>query len=481
MDSALYGMLNNKIEEVASGISNIVPITNGLRFTTLDGTNFDVMIPDIHSHSNLATILEKFTLDSGNNLLFNGQPIKGNIDLTPYLKISDADVKYELKDNTIVKDVNYVHTDNNYTTTEKTKVSDVYNHILNISNPHNTNLSQLKDVIIMNSTDKQVLGYDLASNKFINQTNVDEKVKINATSSNKYLGEWLDGISIQNIGSKLVCKSLDGMDITLVELNRLSGLDKNIMDYLNVISNPMTVKAVVNTHADLLSIVSPMDGNVAIVKVDESHSSKQWTYIYINSTWNSIAENTINVRDFTIDKLDLTSEVKNKLPQVNMDMIDIVKTTDLTNYLKSSDASTTYATVTQISSKANSSDIYTQIQTNNLLSNKVEKVANKSLIADSEITKLQAITGTNTGDETQSTIKTKLGQANTTTNGYVSSTDWNTFNNKANTTDIPNISNKLEATNIIAGTNTTITKVGNNVTINATGGGSIDMNTLPTF
>jgi len=40
------------------------------------------------------------------------------------------------------------------------------------------------------------------------------------------------------------------------------------------------------------------------------------------------------------------------------------------------------------------------------------------------------VSGTNTGDETQTTIKTKLGQAASGTDGYLSGTDWNTFNGK---------------------------------------------------
>ncbi|MBP8959280.1 MAG: hypothetical protein KBG40_02515 [Bacteroidales bacterium] len=41
-----------------------------------------------------------------------------------------------------------------------------------------------------------------------------------------------------------------------------------------------------------------------------------------------------------------------------------------------------------------------------------------------------AHSGTNTGDETTVTIKAKLGFASSTTDGYLTSTDWNTFNNK---------------------------------------------------
>ena len=41
-----------------------------------------------------------------------------------------------------------------------------------------------------------------------------------------------------------------------------------------------------------------------------------------------------------------------------------------------------------------------------------------------------ALSGSNTGDETTSTIQTKLGTASTSTDGYLTSTDWNTFNGK---------------------------------------------------
>lgn len=48
------------------------------------------------------------------------------------------------------------------------------------------------------------------------------------------------------------------------------------------------------------------------------------------------------------------------------------------------------------------------------------------LIKDSGLT----LSGSNTGDETTSSIKTKLGAATTSSDGYLTSTDWNTFNNK---------------------------------------------------
>ena len=50
---------------------------------------------------------------------------------------------------------------------------------------------------------------------------------------------------------------------------------------------------------------------------------------------------------------------------------------------------------------------------------------------------LDLLSGTNTGDETTNSIKTKLGSASTTTDGYLTSGDWNIFNNKGTDVSTP--------------------------------------------
>jgi len=67
----------------------------------------------------------------------------------------------------------------------------------------------------------------------------------------------------------------------------------------------------------------------------------------------------------------------------------------------------------------------------------------------SNITALNNVTNTNTGDETQSTIKSKLGAAAVNADGYLSQTDWGTFNGKLS--DIvndttPQLGGNLDAT-----------------------------------
>jgi hypothetical protein len=51
-------------------------------------------------------------------------------------------------------------------------------------------------------------------------------------------------------------------------------------------------------------------------------------------------------------------------------------------------------------------------------------------LTNAQVTNLNNQSGTNTGDETKTSIETKLGAASSTNNGYLSSTDWSTFNGK---------------------------------------------------
>ena len=53
---------------------------------------------------------------------------------------------------------------------------------------------------------------------------------------------------------------------------------------------------------------------------------------------------------------------------------------------------------------------------------------NKRFVTDADLTTIGNQSGTNTGDETNATIKTKLGVASASNDGYLSSSDWSVFN-----------------------------------------------------
>lgn len=55
---------------------------------------------------------------------------------------------------------------------------------------------------------------------------------------------------------------------------------------------------------------------------------------------------------------------------------------------------------------------------------------NKRYVTDAQLVVIGNTSGTNTGDETTATIKTKLGAATTSVDGYITAADFTTFNNK---------------------------------------------------
>jgi hypothetical protein len=86
----------------------------------------------------------------------------------------------------------------------------------------------------------------------------------------------------------------------------------------------------------------------------------------------------------------------------------------------------------------------------------VAETASRVFISPAQKLIVSGISGTNTGDETATTIRNKLGAASALNNGYLSSTDFTTFNNKQNQLDfIPeDTANKSTSTSL--GTSNTL-------------------------
>ena len=203
---------------------------------------------------------------------------------------------------------------------------------------------------------------------------------------------------------------------------------EEIQILFNTVSKNMNWKEPIGTYSNLQALTEMIEGDAHVVTENST------IYIYSNNAWVSLGSSaSVPIATETVDGL-LSKEDKIKLNAIVVANIitDTKLADELAKYTDTITLDSNYAKKTDLASKANVSDIYTQTQTDNLLNNKVDKVSNKSLIDDSEITRLQAITGVNTGDETIATIKNKLGTASSTIDGYLTSVDWNTFNNKQN-------------------------------------------------
>lgn len=146
-----------------------------------------------------------------------------------------------------------------------------------------------------------------------------------------------DNTTIQIVDDKMVAKSLDGLLASIEELNYLQGLTQNIATLLASIGNAnMEVYKASNfaTYADLLAFnfttLTTDTSYIMYVVADEGHEGNGTSYI-VDSTTNStdnlplyIGLSSATQRIFTVDKIDLTTEVTGKLPQANMDLTNII-------------------------------------------------------------------------------------------------------------------------------------------------------------
>lgn len=244
----------------------------------------------------------------------NGSSISNYIELQEKPKVNGV----ELVGNKSAQDLGLVST------------NEFINHSNNHSNPHETSIENLTNTAISNLLDKQTLVYDINTGTWKNDSIIvteTGKIKLNASTTLDYLDKFIDNNTIQIENNLLVVKTIDGLTLSVTEINGLK-------DKINTISSAgMNYTGTVATKADLDAITSALSGETKIVLADESQSGKRMTYVFNGSVWESLGEFSVQIRDFTVNPLDLTSEVTGKLPQAHMDLTGLVKNTDLADYM----------------------------------------------------------------------------------------------------------------------------------------------------
>lgn len=89
-----YALCNGRIKSALSGIANITQTPNGFKITTNDGQIFEYVVQNMHQHSNLDNVLEKFTLDANGELLFDGKSLNSDIVNLFSLNTSNGDLVF---------------------------------------------------------------------------------------------------------------------------------------------------------------------------------------------------------------------------------------------------------------------------------------------------------------------------------------------------------------------------------------------------
>ena len=149
----------------------------------------------------------------------------------------------------------------------------------------------------------------------------------------------LDNATIKLVDGKIVAETLNGLIVTVAELNNLQGLDFNVKEKLSSLGNSMSFYGVFDTKALLLAETTPTNGATAIVRQDESNNSKQMSYVYVgtgeydSNNWTVVAENSIEVRDFSVNPINLGTETTGKLSSAKVTGLSTVATSGSYNDL----------------------------------------------------------------------------------------------------------------------------------------------------
>jgi len=230
---------------------------------------------------------------------------------------------------------------------------------------------------------------------------------------------------------------------------------------------PNVIRVVINPNlkfasGSIVSAVNTGDGEGSILKSSSGgiltfKTLQAGTHINIVNNENEILINSSgNVPDTrTINGYALTSNITLTKDDLSLDQVD--NTADIDKPLSSASI---IALDTKVDKNVNiPPGTFTKItfDEKGLVTNgtgsttaDIEEVVDKRYVTDSHLVILGDTSGVNTGDETQTTIKQKLGSASISQDGYLNQTDFNIFNNKQDSLGYTpeNISNKSTDTNL---------------------------------
>lgn len=217
---------------------------------------------------------------------------------------------------------------------------------------HTHNYEMLEKTPVINGT------------KLIGEKTSEDLGLANKTHSHSYLdladipkinGEYISGEKTSD-SLKLAAKEhfhsisdIEGVIISSEELNFLEGLDENIMSKIgkvvtgNIVGYPTSFAS----YADLLAFdfttLNSTNTYLMYIVEDETRNNNSTVYLATSESNNSDKKpsyagiGSFTQRDFSINKIDLTTEVKGKLPLNNIETGDFLTEESLTGYMKEND------------------------------------------------------------------------------------------------------------------------------------------------
>lgn len=311
----------NKIDSISVNGVNVVPDEN---------KNVDITVPEAYDDTDIRTELANKSDTDHTHTTVNGHTVESDVPVDAKFTdtvYDDTQVKTQIQAvaNGLMDSVGYSADYKTIDIIAKNGVKKSVNVAPIISH---ASITELSDVDTTNKATGKALVYNSTTSKheYADVSGTDEKVKMDASTDAKYLGELLDNITIANENGKLKVKKLDGQEVTITEINYLKGLTMNVMDLVNMFSNGgvKIINTPVATYAELLTLdkSSFIEGISYLVYVlaDENHDNAKTTYLVDKDsetpTYFGFAD---SQRDFTTNPIDLATEITGKLGIANMD------------------------------------------------------------------------------------------------------------------------------------------------------------------
>ena len=311
----------NTIESISVNGTPISPDVN---------KNVDITVPEAYNDTDIRTELANKSDTNHTHTTVNGHTVESDVPVDAKFTdtvYDDTQVKTQIQAvaNGLMDSVGYSADYKTIDIIAKNGVKKSVNVAPIISH---ASITELSDVDATNKATGKALVYNATTSKheYADVSGTDEKVKMDASTDAKYLGELLDNITIANENGELKVKKLDGQEVTITEINYLKGLTMNVMDLVNMFSNGgvKIINTPVATYAELLTLdkSSFIEGISYLVYVlaDENHDNAKTTYLVdkvsATPTYFGFAD---SHRDFTTNPIDLATEITGKLGISNMD------------------------------------------------------------------------------------------------------------------------------------------------------------------
>ena len=220
-----------------------------------------------HEHINL-NVLNSFTIGVNGELLFDGQPIEGDMELPEILMLFTRDAEGNLLFNgQFIQDKRLKGLA--ATIDELNKLSGV---TWNVQDQFNANNQDLQ------SHTQRLQDLKLAID---NMSTTDEKVSMDASGTPSYLLDLIDNLTIKNVNGKLTIDGLNGLIASINELNFLQGTTANIQQQIDSLRGVSNFRGVFTSYEGLELAPDPQPGEYAIV----SDGSTSDYYFYYGNTW----------------------------------------------------------------------------------------------------------------------------------------------------------------------------------------------------